>query len=186
MIYRPGDLINIASLNPGVKDRGVVLSALVSISPAPRSTDEHAVATFERLALREQAAQPLLKSGWTLLYSGLTPSRASVTLLDPSESLQISLQIPTGEASDDWDLWLEACNRQLSLPLRQWLEVQGVEQSTLSRLTGIDSTGQNALKMSDMLQVAGWLKGPIEAIEALAEANGTQLVLHLAGQGPNS
>ena len=74
---------------------------------------------MERLALREQAAQPLLNSGWTLLYSGLTPLRASVTLLDPSESLQISLQIPIGEVDKDWDLWLEACNRQLSAPLRQ-------------------------------------------------------------------
>ena len=66
---------------------------------------------MERLALREQAAQPLLESGWTLLYSSLTTSRASVTLLDPSESLQISLQIPTGETAEDWELWLEACNR---------------------------------------------------------------------------
>jgi hypothetical protein len=75
---------------------------------------------------------------WTLLYSGLTPLRASVTLLDPSESLQISLQIPIGEVDEDWDLWLEACNRQLSAPLGQWLESQGIEQTTLSRLTGAD------------------------------------------------
>ena len=97
---------------------------------------------MQQLALRDQASQPLLNSGWTLLYSGLTPSRASVTLLDPSESLQISLQIPTGEADDDWDLWLEACNRQLSVPLRQWLESQGIEQTTLSRLTGAEPGGQ--------------------------------------------
>ena len=142
--------------------------------------------TLERLALREQAAQPLLESGWTLLYSGLTPSRASVTLLDPSESLQISLQIPTGETAEDWELWLEACNRQLSVPLRQWLESQGIEQSTLSRLTGNQPTGQDALKISNMLQVARWLQSSIEAIETLAEANGSQLVLHLAGLGPNS
>ena len=142
--------------------------------------------TIERLALREQAAQPLLNSGWTLLYSGLTPSRASVTLLDPSESLQISLQIPIEEVNKDWDLWLEACNRQLSAPLRQWLESQGIEQTTLSRLTGADPGGQEPLKISNMLQVARWLQSPIEAIEALAESNGSQLVLHLAGLGTNS
>ena len=141
---------------------------------------------MERLALREEAAQPLLKSGWTLLYSGLIPSRASVTLLDPSESLQINLQIPTGETAEDWELWLEACNRQLSVPLRQWLESQGIEQSTLRRLTGNHPSGQDALKISNMLQVAHWLQNPIEAIETLAETNGSQLVLHLAGLGPSS
>ena len=141
---------------------------------------------MERLALREQAAQPLLESGWTLLYSGLTPSRASVTLLNPSESLQISLQIPTGETAEDWELWLEACNRQLSVPLGQSLESQGIEQSTLSCLTGNHPSDQDALKISNMLQVARWLQNPIEAIETLAETNGSQLVLHLGGLGPNS
>ena len=159
---------------------------MVSVSPAPIETDEQSVLTMERLALREQAAQPLLNSGWTLLYSGLTPLRASVTLLDPSESLQISLQIPIGEVDKDWDLWLEACNRQLSAPLRQWLESQGVEQTTLSRLTGAEQGGEEPLKISNMLQVARWLQSPIEAIEALAESNGSQLVLHLAGLGTNS
>jgi|TARA_A100001011_G_scaffold3432_1_gene3995 hypothetical protein len=159
---------------------------LVSVSPAPIETDEQSVLTMERLALREQAAQPLLNSGWTLLYSGLTPLRASVTLLDPSESLQISLQIPIGEVDKDWDLWLEACNRQLSAPLRQWLESQGIEQTTLSRLTGAEQGGEEPLKISNMLQVARWLQSPIEAIEALAESNGSQLVLHLAGLGTNS
>ena len=141
---------------------------------------------MQQLALRDQASQPFLNSGWTLLYSGLTPSRACMTLLDPSESLQISLQIPTGETAEDWELWLEACNRQLSVPLRQWLESQGIEQSTLSRLTGNHPSGQDALKISKMLQVARWLQNPIEAIETLAETNGSKLVLHLAGLGPNS
>ena len=159
---------------------------MVSVSPAPIETDEQSVLTMERLALREQAAQPLLNSGWTLLYSGLTPLRASVTLLDPTESLQISLQIPIGEVDKDWDLWLEACNRQLSAPLRQWLESQGIEQTTLSRLTGAEQGGEEPLKISNMLQVARWLQSPIEAIEALAESNGSQLVLHLAGLGTNS
>ena len=159
---------------------------MVISAPAPIETDEQSVLTIERLALREQAAQPLLNSGWALLYSGLTPSRASVTLLDPSESLQISLQIPIGEVDEDWDLWLEACNRQLSAPLRQWLESQGIEQTTLSRLTGAEQGGEEPLKISNMLQVARWLQSPIEAIEALAESNGSQLVLHLAGLGTNS
>ena len=141
---------------------------------------------MQQLALRDQASQPFLNSGWTLLCSGLTPSRACVTLLDPSESLQISLQIPTSETADDWDLWLEACNQQLSVPLRQWLESQGIEQTTLSRLTGAEPGGQEPLRISNMLQVARWLQSPIEAIETLAEANGAQLVLHLAGLGPNS
>ena len=155
---------------------------MVSISQAPIETDEESVLTIGRLALREQATQPLLNGGWTLLYSGLTPSRASVTLLDPSESLQI----PIGEVDEDWDIWLEACNRQLSAPLRQWLESQGIEQTTLSRLTGAEPGGQEPLKISNMLQVARWLQSPIEAIEALAESNGSQLVLHLAGLGTNS
>ena len=141
---------------------------------------------MQQLVLRDQASQPFLNSGWTLLYSRLTPSRACVTLLDPSESLQISLQIPTSETADDWDLWLEACNQQLSVPLRQWLESQGIEQTTLSRLTGAEPGGQEPLRISNMLQVARWLQSPIEAIETLAEANGAQLVLHLAGLGPNS
>ena len=112
--------------------------------------------------------------------------RPDPSLLDPSESLQISLQIPTGETAEDWELWLEACNRQLSVPLRQWLESQGIEQSTLRRLTGNHPSGQDALKISNMLQVAHWLQNPIEAIETLAETNGSQLVLHLAGLGPSS
>ena len=54
-----------------------------------------------RLAIRDQASQSLLTSGWKLLYSGLTPSKACVTLLYPSESLQITLQIPTGEEPEE-------------------------------------------------------------------------------------
>ena len=60
---------------------------------------------MERLALREQATESLRNNGWRLLYTGLTPLRASVTLLDPSESLQISLQIPLTDDVEDWDLW---------------------------------------------------------------------------------
>lgn len=77
-----------------------------------------------------------------------------MTLLDPSESRHFSLQIPIGEEAEDWDLWLEDCNQQPSVPLRRWLESQGIEQATLSRLTGAESNGQDALKISNMLQVA--------------------------------
>jgi len=37
-----------------------------------------------------------------------------------------------------------------------------------------------------MLQVARWLQGPIQEIEQLARDHHSQLVLHLAGLGPNS
>ena len=107
---------------------------------------------MERLALREQAAQPLLNSGWTLLYSGLTPSRSSATLLDMGESLQI----PIGEVDEEWDLWLETCKRQLNALFRQWLESQGIEKTTPSRITGAEPSGHGVLKISKMLQVARW------------------------------
>lgn len=142
------------------------------------------------LNAREEATRSLVANGWQRLYSGLTPHRASVTLLDPSESLQISLQIPVdadGEAQGDWDLWIEACQRQLSLPLRTWLEEQGIERSTLRRLSGTERNElEEPLDLKAMLQVAHWLQGPIETIEKLAKANSSQLVLHLAGLGPNS
>ena len=157
----------------------------LSASTAARE-EEQAPQMVRQLDRREQATKALQRNGWTLLYTGLTSHRASVTLLDPSESLQISLQIPTGETAQDWELWLEACNRQLSVPLRQWLESQGIEKSTLSRLTGNHPSGQDALKLSNMLQVARWLQGPIDQIEQLAEQNQCQVVLHLAGLGPNS
>jgi len=159
---------------------------LVSLSHPPALNEACGPITHERLALRDQASQPLLNNGWILLYTGLTDDRASVTLLDPSESLQISLQIPLGDTSPDWDLLLEACHRQLSLPLRDWLASQGIEGTSLSRLTGAVSSGDEPLKLSNMLQVARWLEGPIQDIESMAEASGCQLVLHLAGLGPNS
>ena len=142
------------------------------------------------LNAREEATQSLVNHGWQRLYSALTPHRASVTLLDPSESLQISLQIPIDEGEGlggDWDLWIEACNRQLSVPLRLWLEEQGVERMTLCRLSGIgEQSMAQPLDLKAMLQVARWLQDPIETIEALAKAHSSQLVLHLAGLGPNS
>ena len=156
------------------------------LHPSGQADQQASESLVPWLNAREEAVQSLVNHGWQRLYSALTPHRASVTLLDPSESLQISLQIPTGETAQDWELWLEACNRQLSVPLRQWLESQGIEKSTLSRLTGNHPSGQDALKLSNMLQVARLLQRSIEAIETLAEANGSQLVLHLAGLGPNS
>ncbi|AII44896.1 hypothetical protein KR49_00230 [Synechococcus sp. KORDI-49] len=160
---------------------------MVTLStPAFAPPENLASRSMERLALREQATESLRNNGWRLLYTGLTPLRASVTLLDPSESLQISLQIPLTDDVEDWDLWIEACNRQLSVPLRQWLEEQGVEQSTLSRMSGSSNGTAEPLRLSNMLQVARWLQGPIDQIEQLAEQNQCQVVLHLAGLGPNS
>ena len=139
-----------------------------------------------QLDRREKATKALQRNGWMLLYTGLTSQRASVTLLDPSESLQISLQIPIVDECEDWNLWLEACQSQLSQPLSQWLEAQGVEQSTPNRLSGVGSGGEQPMKLSNMLQVARWLQEPIGQIEQLADESGSQLVLHLAGLGPNS
>ena len=160
---------------------------MATFFPATESRNgQHVPRTIRQLDRRERAAKALQQNGWTLLYTGLAGNRASVTLLDPSESLQISLQIPTNDDSQDWDLWLEACQRQLSLPLRQWLESHGVERATLSRITGSESGAEQQLKLSNMLQVARWLQGPIGQIEQLADESGSQLVLHLAGLGPNS
>ncbi|NDD44536.1 MAG: hypothetical protein EBZ29_00430 [Synechococcaceae bacterium WB9_4xC_028] len=148
--------------------------------PGPDST-----ASLLSLDLRDQAARTLIGQGWQLLYSGSTPQRVTTTLLDPSESIQISLQIPDHH-DDDWNLWLEACHHQLSAPLRDWLQSLGVEQGTLSRLSGLENRVNHALDLSAMLQVARWLQGPIQEIEQLARDHNSQLVLHLAGLGPNS
>ena len=40
--------------------------------------------------------------------------------------------------------------------------------------------------LKQMLDVARWLQGPIAEIERMALASGNQLVLQLAGSGPNS
>ena len=72
------------------------------------------------------------------------------------------------------------------MPLRQWLEEQGVEQSTLRRMSGSSNGTAEPLRLSNMLQVARWLQEPIDQIEQLAEQNQCQVVLHLAGLGPNS
>ncbi|MFM1899979.1 MAG: hypothetical protein RLZZ216_555 [Cyanobacteriota bacterium] len=161
---------------PWVSSGGPVEAEL----PGPDST-----ASLLSLDLRDQAARTLIGQGWQLLYSGSTPQRVTTTLLDPSESIQISLQIPVHH-DDDWNLWLEACHHQLSAPLRDWLQSLGVEQGTLSRLSGLENRVNHALDLSAMLQVARWLQGPIQEIEQLARDHNSQLVLHLAGLGPNS
>lgn len=138
------------------------------------------------LDLRDQATRALIGQGWQLLYSGSTPCRVTATLLDPSESLQISLQIPVQGEDADWSLWLEACHRQLSAPLRDWLQSHGVERSTLSLLNGLEERSTETFDLAAMLQVARWLQEPIQEIEQLAAAHQSQLVLHLAGLGPNS
>jgi hypothetical protein len=80
----------------------------------------------QRLALRDQLMKPLLAGGWRQLYVSIGPRHISCTLLDPSDTLQVSLRVPLEtdpvEGPSDWDLWLEACDRVLSAPLRAWLE----------------------------------------------------------------
>lgn len=158
----------------------MVMPSISEISPVAASTD-----SLPCLDLRDQAARTLIGQGWQLLYSGSTPQRVTTTLLDPSASLQISLQIPVDQ-DDDWNLWLEACHHQLSAPLRDWLQSLGVEHSRLSRLSGLERGVDHALDLNAMLQVARWLQGPIQEIEQLAREHNSQLVLHLAGLGPNS
>jgi hypothetical protein len=113
----------------------------------------------QRLALRDQLMKPLLAGGWRQLYASIGPRHLSCTLLDPSDTLQVSLRVPletdTEEGPSDWDLWLEACDRVLSAPLRAWLEEQG-ESVSLS-----EKVPSDPLKINDM-------------------------VLHLAGHGPLS
>jgi hypothetical protein len=117
------------------------------------------------LSLREQAASVFQKGGWQMLFRCSGGNRVSATLLDPSERLQVTLQIPVEDDGNDWVLWLEACGEtpvSLSAALKEQL---GLKQ---------------------MLDVARWLQGPIAEIERMALASGNQLVLHLAGSGPNS
>jgi hypothetical protein len=118
------------------------------------------------LALREQATGAFEKGGWQVLFCFSDGMRvSSTTLLDPSERLQVTLQIPFEEDGSDWMLWLEAC---------------GEMPASLSGALA------QPMKLRTMLDVARWLQGPIEEIEAMALASGTQLVLQLAGSGPNS
>ena len=57
---------------------------MVTLStPAFAPPENLASRSMERLALREQATESLRNNGWRMLYTGLTPLRASVTLLDP-------------------------------------------------------------------------------------------------------
>ena len=106
------------------------------------------------------------KSGWQVLFRLSDGKRvSSTTLLHPSERLQVTLQIPFDDDGSDWILWLEEC---------------GEMHASLSGALA------QPMKLRTMLDVARWLQGPIEEIEAMALANGTQLVLQLAGSGPNS
>ncbi|QEY31326.1 hypothetical protein EVJ50_02745 [Synechococcus sp. RSCCF101] len=114
------------------------------------------------LQLRDMAAAPFISQGWSRLYAISTSERISVTLLDPSERLQLTLQLPLAGDSTDWDLWLEACEGALPAAMGQ------------------------PLRLSDMVDVARWLQGPIRQIEEVALASGAQVVLHMAGLGPGS
>ena len=118
------------------------------------------------LALPEQATGAFEKGGWQVLFRLSDGKRvSSTTLLHPSERLQGTLQIPFEEDGSDWMLWLEACG-----------EIPASLSGALAQ----------PMKLRTMLDVARWLQGPIEEIEAMALASGTQLVLQLAGSGPNS
>ncbi len=135
---------------------------MVTLSPSTAAREEEQAPQMVRqLDRREQATKALQRNDWTPLYTGLTSHRASVTLLDPSESLQISLQIPIGDESEDWNLWLEACQRRR------------IKGGTIPEAVEHGSGGPLA-------------SGSIGQIEQLADESGSQLVLHLAGLGPNS
>jgi hypothetical protein len=117
------------------------------------------------LSLREQAANVFQKGGWQMLFRCSGGNRVSATLLDPSERLQVTLQIPVEDDGNDWVLWLEACGETPVSSNAALMEPMGLRQ---------------------MLDVASWLQGPIAEIERMALASGNQLVLQLAGSGPNS
>ena len=169
-----------------LKEKGY-LPAMVSLSPLPPALSQSADNAIQPThVLRDKAAEALLETGWTLLYSGVTPRRTSVTLLDPSQRLQITLQIPLTEDDQDWDLWLEGCADRSSEPLQAMLQAEAVMPTTHSRLPAKASLVEKGIGVSDMIQVARWLEDPIEQIERLAEHGGGQLVVHLAGLGPNS
>lgn len=141
---------------------------MVMAASVPEGGLLSAVPDFEHgspLALREQAAGAFEKGGWQVLFRLSGGNRVSATLLDPSERLQVTLQIPSEDDGSDWMLWLEACGE---MP---------------ASLSGALAQPMN---LRAMLDVARWLQGPIEEIEAMALASGTQLVLQLAGSGPNS
>lgn len=154
--------------------------------PGSLQEDEHQLAE-RRLGLRDQLIQPLLSGGWLPLYATICDRHISATLLDPSETLQVSLRVPLStdpqEGLHDWDLWLEASDQTLSTPLREWLEQRG-ETSAVIRLTGQPDPTQ--LDLAGMVRIAQWLQKPIATIECLARSAGSQLVLHLAGYGPLS
>ena len=60
---------------------------------------------MERLALREQAAQPLLESGWTLLYSGLTHQGQAPPCWIRVKACRSAFR-SRRETAEDWELWL--------------------------------------------------------------------------------
>ena len=106
------------------------------------------------LALPEQATGAFEKGGWQVLFRLSDGKRvSSTTLLHPSERLQVTLQIPFEEDGSDWMLWLEACG-----------EIPASLSGALAQ----------PMTLRTMLDVARWLQGPIEEIEAMALATGRQ------------
>lgn len=115
--------------------------------------------------LRDQAATLFERGGWQVLFRFSGGNRFSVTLLDPSERLQVTLEIPCSDDGSDWTLWLEACS-----------EIPSTLSGALAQPMGL----------RQMLDVARWLEGPISEIERMALNAESQLVLQIAGTGPNS
>ncbi len=115
--------------------------------------------------LRDQAATLFERGGWQVLFRCSGGNRLSATLLDPSERLQVTLEIPSSDDGSDWILWLEAC-----------AEIPTTVGGALAQPMGI----------KQMLDVARWLEGPISEIERMALKAESQLVLQIAGTGPNS
>ena len=152
----------------------------------------------QRQGIRDWAAQQFEAQGWTLLHEASGPASFTSTLLDPSNRIQLTLQIPRadtfsegGETScDDWKLWIEANSEGLvgttaeTLLRELAVNAQNPELSALARLS--QPITQRALTTADMLEVTQRLQSQISRIEQKAIAEGSQLLLLLAGDGPNA
>ena len=150
-----------------------------------------------RQDVRDWAARQFEAQGWTLLYEYTGLEFFSSTLIDPSNRIQLTLQIPRtsgsrggGEQStDDWKLWIEANSEGLAMPAETLLRelaasTNSTEFSSLARLA--KPITERALTTAEMLDIARRLQSQISRIEQKAIAEGSQLLLHLAGDGPNA
>lgn len=150
-----------------------------------------------RQGTRDWAAGQFESQGWTLLYEYSGLESFSSTLVDPSNRIQITLQIPRSRTSGgdgdantaDWKLWIEANSEGLAVPaetvLRELAETTGSTRlSALARLSRPFT--ERALTTADMLDITQRLQSQISRIEQKALAEGSQLLIHLAGDGPNA